>query len=94
MGSEMCIRDRPRSSTEALGHPGAPVLDLGCGPGRITEYLARDLGLSTIGLDYSLESLRLLVRRCEGLPVLAVHGDGRALPVRDGALGGITSGCS
>lgn len=77
---------------EGLGRPAEPVLDLGCGPGRITEYLARDLGLPTIGLDYSLESLRLLVRRCEGLPVLAVHGDGRSLPVRDGVLGGITSG--
>lgn len=77
---------------ERMGHPDGPVLDLGSGPGRITEYLARQLGYPTIGLDYSLESLRLLVRRCEGLPVLAVHADGRALPFRDGALAGATSG--
>jgi SAM-dependent methyltransferase len=77
---------------EGLGRPQGPVLDLGCGPGRISEYLARELGYPTIALDYSLESLRLLVRRCDGLPVLAVHGDGRALPVRDDALAGITSG--
>ena len=77
---------------ERMGHPDGPVLDLGSGPGRITEYLARELGYPTIGLDYSLESLRLLVRRCEGLPVLAVHADGRALPFRDGALTGATSG--
>jgi SAM-dependent methyltransferase len=78
--------------TEPLGHPGGVVLDLGSGPGRISEYLARQLGYPTLALDYSLESLRLLVRRCEGLPVLAVHADGRALPVRDGALAGATSG--
>ena len=77
---------------EGMGQPDGPVMDLGCGPGRITEYLARELGHPTIGLDYSLESLRLLVRRCEGLPVLAVHGDGRALPVRDHVLAGATSG--
>ncbi len=77
---------------ERMGTPDGPVLDLGSGPGRITEYLARELGYPTIGLDYSLESLRLLVKRCEGLPVLAVHADGRALPFRDGALTGATSG--
>lgn len=77
---------------ERMGDPDGVVLDLGSGPGRITEYLARERGLPTIGLDYSLESLKLLAKRCEGLPVLAVHADGRALPIRDGALAGATSG--
>ncbi|MFN0029308.1 MAG: class I SAM-dependent methyltransferase [Acidimicrobiales bacterium] len=74
--------------------PAGPVLDLGCGPGRITEHLARVLGHPTIGLDYSLTSLKLLARRCEGLPVLAVHADGRSLPIRDGALQAATAGQS
>ena len=65
---------------EAMGHPRGPVLDLGSGPGRITEYLARELGYPTLALDYSLESLRLLVARCQGLPVLAVHADGQEHP--------------
>lgn len=77
---------------EQMGSPVGPVLDLGSGPGRITEYLARELGHPTLGLDYSLESLRLLVKRCAGLPVLAVHADGRHLPIRDHALAGATSG--
>lgn len=77
---------------ERLGTPDGVVLDLGSGPGRITEYLAKELHHPTIGLDYSLASLRLLARRCEGLPVLAVHADGRALPIRDGAVAGATSG--
>lgn len=76
---------------ERLGPTSGPLLDLGSGPGRVTEYLARDLGHAVIGLDYSLESLKLLVRRCAGLEVLAVHADGRALPVRDAAMAGATS---
>jgi ubiquinone/menaquinone biosynthesis C-methylase UbiE len=77
---------------ERMGDPDGVVLDLGSGPGRITEYLARERGLPTLGLDYSLESLKLLAKRCEGLPVLAVHADGRALPIRDASLAGATSG--
>ena len=76
---------------EPLGQPVGPVLDLGSGPGRVTEYLARELGYPVLALDYSLESLRLLVGRCEGLDVLAVHGDARALPLRDASVGGATS---
>ena len=77
---------------EQMGRPAGPVLDIGCGPGRITGHLARDLGLPTIALDYSLESLRLLVPRCAGLAVLPVHADARHLPLRDGAVTGATSG--
>jgi ubiquinone/menaquinone biosynthesis C-methylase UbiE/uncharacterized protein YbaR (Trm112 family) len=77
---------------EQMGAPSGPVLDIGCGPGRITGHLAGTLGLPTIALDYSLESLRLLAPRCAGLPVLPVHADARALPLRDGAVDGATSG--
>lgn len=76
---------------DPLGRPDGPVLDLGAGPGRVAEFLARQRGLSVVAVDYSLESLRLLVRRCEGLAVLAVHADGRALPLRDGAVAGAAS---
>jgi len=77
---------------EQMGPTNGPVLDIGCGPGRITRYLAGELRLPTVALDYSLESLRLLVPRVEGLPVLAVHADARHLPLRDGAVTGATSG--
>ncbi len=80
--------------TEWSVRPIGPVLDVGCGPGRITEHLARTLGHPTIGLDYSLASLKLLALRCEGLPVLAVHADGRNLPIRDGSLNAATAGQS
>jgi len=76
---------------DPLASATGPVLDIGCGPGRVSEYLAGQLGLSTIALDYSLESLRLLAKRCEGLTVLAVHGDARALPIRSNSIHGATS---
>ncbi len=76
---------------DRLGLPSGPVLDHGAGTGRITASLARQLGQPVIALDYSIESLRLLARHCEGLDVLAVHADGRRLPLRDGAVAAATS---
>jgi SAM-dependent methyltransferase len=76
-----------------LGQPEGPVLDHGAGTGRVTAYLARHAGQPIVALDYSLEALRLLVEHCADapVPILAVHADGRDLPVRDGAVAGITS---
>ena len=76
---------------ERLGLPTGPLLDHGAGTGRITASLARQLAQPVIALDYSLESLKLLVRHCAGLDVLAVHADGRRLPIRDGVIAGATS---
>lgn len=81
------------ATVSRIGHPEGPVLDHGAGTGRVTTYLASEVKQPVIALDYSLESLRLLVRHCADsrVPVLAVHADGRHLPVRDAVLGGITS---
>lgn len=76
---------------ERLGWPRGTLLDHGAGTGRITSALARQFGQPVLALDYSLESLRLLVRHCQGLDVLAVHADGRHLPIRDGAIAAATS---
>jgi ubiquinone/menaquinone biosynthesis C-methylase UbiE len=60
-----------------------PVLELGCGTGRITFPLARD-GVAMVGIDRSSEMLaraakrRRRVRR--GAPVRLVRGDIRHLP--------------
>ncbi|MDI3424198.1 class I SAM-dependent methyltransferase [Streptomyces luteolus] len=75
-----------------------PVADLGCGPGKVTAYLA-GLGLPVFGLDLSPRMVAL-AQRSRARRSRADGGNGRrpgpfavgsmtALPVRDGALGGI-----
>jgi ubiquinone/menaquinone biosynthesis C-methylase UbiE len=61
---------------------GAPVLDLGCGPGQVAAYLIAR-GASVIGLDLSPRMLRLATRRAgtgRGAAGL-VCADLRALPL-------------
>ena len=69
------------------GERGGPVLDLGCGTGRLLIPLARD-GFDVVGVDLSVPMLgraRAKIRR-EGRRLrgrtLLVHGDLRALPLR------------
>lgn len=46
---------------------GGPVLDVGCGTGRVAAALAAD-GHDVVGIDLSAPMLRLAERRREGLP--------------------------
>src|SRR5207302_1285769 len=62
-----------------LGHPPGPVIEVGAGTGRITEKLV-EIGPPVMAVDYSLESLRRLVKRVAGAPVLAVQADARSRP--------------
>jgi ubiquinone/menaquinone biosynthesis C-methylase UbiE len=57
------------------------VLDLGCGTGALTSRL-RTLGFAVIGLDISLDSLRLQKTRDSGVNL--VQADLGALPFSDG----------
>lgn len=54
-----------------------PVLDLGCGTGRVALHLARR-GHSVIGLDVDPRLVAKLAARAKGLPVEAVLADARA----------------
>ncbi len=67
--------------------PGARVLDLGGGPGWVSELLLR-LGLRPVALDLSPSLLRLGRDRFTqaGLPVRLVRSDMTALPFADGAF--------
>jgi SAM-dependent methyltransferase len=53
-----------------------PVLDLGCGTGRVALHLARR-GHRTIGVDVDPQLIAALERRAEGLPLRGVVGDAR-----------------
>ena len=61
----------------ADAEPG-PILDLGCGTGRVALHLARR-GHRVLGLDNDEVLVRALAARAAGLPVEAVVGDARDL---------------
>jgi SAM-dependent methyltransferase len=59
-----------------------PILDIGCGTGRVALHLARR-GHPTIGLDVDAELIAALAERAEGLPLRAVVGDARRFELED-----------
>jgi SAM-dependent methyltransferase len=61
---------------ELAAAAGGPILDLGCGTGRVALHLARR-GHRTVGLDLEPELIAALAERGEGLPLRAVVGDAR-----------------
>lgn len=60
---------------------GAPVLELGVGPGHLQAHMAQ-LGLKPYGIDFSQGMLRRAVRRMrrQGLPPRLVRARAQALP--------------
>ena len=79
------------AGVKRIGHPDGPILDAGCGTGRITEALL-PLGQPIVAVDYSEATIRLMQSRIKGsaVPVLAVQSDLRALPLRDGVIAATT----
>ena len=61
---------------------GGPVLDLGCGTGRVALHLARR-GYATVGLDLEPELVAALADRAQGLPLRAVVGDARRFELEE-----------
>ncbi|MFR0358958.1 class I SAM-dependent DNA methyltransferase [Streptomyces sediminimaris] len=72
---------------ELVGREGA-VADLGCGPGRLTGYLA-SLGLRVFGLDLSEGMLAIARRENPGLRF--EQGSMLELGLADGSLAGVVS---
>jgi SAM-dependent methyltransferase len=62
---------------ELAAEADGPVLDLGCGAGRVALHLARR-GHTVVGLDREARLIAKLAARADGLPVEAVVGDARA----------------
>ncbi len=77
------------AAVRRVGSPTGPILDAGCGTGRITEMLV-SLGRPIVAVDYSEECLRRMLARTKGAPVLAVQSDLRTLPIRDGVMSAAT----
>ncbi len=62
---------------ELAGEAEGPVLDLGCGTGRVSLHLARR-GHTVVGLDVDPQLVARLAASAKGLPVEAVLADARA----------------
>ena len=65
----------------------ALIFDIGCGPGRVTAYLAQQ-GRNAIGLDFSSSSLRIL-RRNVDCPL--VRANNLCLPLQDATVAAVIS---
>lgn len=78
------------SVVKRLGRPFGPILDAGCGTGRITEAIV-PLGQPVIAVDYSEACLRRMQKRTAGARVLPVQADLRRLPVRSDVMAGAIS---
>jgi SAM-dependent methyltransferase len=59
-----------------------PILDLGCGTGRVALHLARR-GHPTVGIDLEPELIAALAARADGLPLRAVVGDARSFELAE-----------
>jgi len=88
--------------TRTVSDTRGPVLELGCGTGRLLTPIARSWarsGTSTgrrlIGIDRSAPMLARARQRARRLPVAVrpalLRGDVRALPVRPGSLGAVVA---
>ena len=67
---------------------GGPVLDLGCGPGQVGQYLA-ERGLVSIGMDLALRMLHVARQRTGNGRVAC--GDMRKMPFRSEAFSGVVA---
>jgi SAM-dependent methyltransferase len=59
---------------------GGPVLELGCGTGRVALHLARR-GHEVVGLDIDSDLLAVLARRAAGLPIETLAADACDFPL-------------
>lgn len=57
---------------------GGPILDVGCGTGRLTRAITK-AGLDVTGFDYSLEMLAHARKLSEGLDIEWIQGDARSM---------------
>jgi SAM-dependent methyltransferase len=67
---------------ELVAEGGAPILELGCGTGRVVLHLARTTGKLTVGLESDDELIGAVWERARGLEGDAELGDVRGFDLR------------
>ncbi|WP_262281675.1 class I SAM-dependent methyltransferase [Micromonospora sp. MA102] len=87
IGDELRGKPLDRALLDAFAEltAGGPVLDVGCGPGHVTAYLA-GRAARTVGLDLSA-AMAGVAHRATSLPFAAA--DMTALPIRSRSVAGI-----
>jgi ubiquinone/menaquinone biosynthesis C-methylase UbiE len=78
------LLDRVAEHSAGRGH----VLDVGCGPAHVAEYLA-DRHVDVVGIDFAPAMLTVARQRAPSLAV--VVADLRALPIRSDSVAGVTA---
>ncbi|MEU9124897.1 methyltransferase domain-containing protein [Streptomyces sp. NPDC048506] len=87
IGGELADKPLDRALLAALveqNEPGAPLADLGCGPGHVAAWLA-ERGVRPVGVDVSPEMVALARRAHPGAEFR--EGDLLDLPAEDGEFG-------
>jgi cyclopropane-fatty-acyl-phospholipid synthase len=59
--------------------PGMRLLDIGCGWGGLSEFAAKNYGVSVVGVTISAEQQKMAQERCKGLDVTILLQDYRDL---------------
>jgi arsenite methyltransferase len=70
---------------------GAPVVDVGCGPGASVAYLRQTHGLAAFGIDRCMNFLGEARTRCESQVLIGGHA--AALPFANGKLAALLAEC-
>jgi SAM-dependent methyltransferase len=76
------IEDDITMYREIATRQAGPVLELGCGTGRVALALAR-AGLAVVGVDYSAAMLDVARGESQGLPLRLIQADMRGIDVRE-----------
>lgn len=97
-GEQFDLQSALRSMELLLGHsidlpPGSPVLDAGCGYGRVAKTMNKEFGLDVVGIDLVPERLteaeRFTQEHKVSENVNLVRGSYTALPFRDASFKGV-----
>jgi len=67
-----------------------PVLDVCCGPFTLTKEIAKKLGKTCYGIDFSMNMLLFGKKRTKNIKIYPICGDAEKLPFKEQSFGAVT----